>query len=424
MGPSTGQGQAERRKRRMMAYMSAFRRAAGDRRGIAMLIGIMVLAALFFMALPFAVYMRQQHSSATQALEMTRARFGQSGAVAHAKNVLYEGYEANRASTRCGRCHGRHADGHPSQFPLDNPDVDTAWEFHVTLRTRITGAQYLPPARRPDLQGRGRPGLAQRRRRRDRGRLHPGGGPRRGNQEWMSYSCHRSDDGRPPTGRPRGHRDNPAAPPAFVRPTAAAHLAGSIVSFFPASSLWSLDIQDQQALINVNTRAVPGHPQPASGLHRASQAIPRAPAASPRPASSTSPGDRRATGLKLLLLVPAAPTRDATDAVREPGHGQEHLRRWGRLVRERPAMPSLRAAEFDRLRPVPGPSPRRTRRAVSAEHTGVPTIRGRARRGRRGTRPTVHGATSPAIAGSPSARSCGSSGDSAGRRTHLYRTGC
>ena len=85
-----------------MAYMSTFRRAAGDRRGIAMLIGIMVLAALFFMALPFAVYMRQQHSSATQALEMTRARFGQSGAVAHAKNVLYKNYASTpRSPARC-----------------------------------------------------------------------------------------------------------------------------------------------------------------------------------------------------------------------------------------------------------------------------------------------------------------------------------
>ena len=87
-----------------------------------MLIGIMILAALFFMALPFAVFMRQQHSSATLALQSTRARYGESGAIAHAKGVMYNNY--------------RKQVGRGAAVPLERlPGVDSAWQFHVTLRT-------------------------------------------------------------------------------------------------------------------------------------------------------------------------------------------------------------------------------------------------------------------------------------------------
>jgi len=51
----------------------------GGRRGVALLIAIAVLAAMFLMAVPFAVFMRMQHSAGTQGLRMAQAHYGETG---------------------------------------------------------------------------------------------------------------------------------------------------------------------------------------------------------------------------------------------------------------------------------------------------------------------------------------------------------
>ncbi len=206
-----------------------------------MLIAIMILAALFFMALPFAAYMRQQHSSATQALEMARARYGQSGAVAHAKNVLYNNYR--KQTLAAGTL----------PFPWNVPDVDTAYNFHVMLRTTDTTGPIAAGSVAASFDVADALGWP------NDGDATTVDGYIRVGDEWMGYSDITGlDDGAtPPRARrqlPRGHggrqrqRDGVCSAPQAV-----AHNGGDIVSFFPSSSLWSLDIQDQQAKINVNT---------------------------------------------------------------------------------------------------------------------------------------------------------------------------
>jgi hypothetical protein len=221
--------------------MRPFGRIYGSdgRRGIAMLIGIMVLAALFFMALPFAVFMRQQHSSATQALQMTRAHYGESGAIAHAKDVLYNNYTAQTLPP------GVHL-----PFPWYDTALNSAYNFHVTLRTTTIGATAGTGALTFDVANAlGWP---------NDGNANTVDGYIRVGDEWMAYSNITGlDNGATPPGPganfPRATVVVDAAGRGLFGTAAVDHPANSIVSFFPSSSLWSLDIQDQQALINVNT---------------------------------------------------------------------------------------------------------------------------------------------------------------------------
>jgi len=92
-----------------------------------------VLAAMFLMAVPFAVFMRMQHSAGTQGLRMAQAHYGETGAADHAKTVLFQ----TLRSTEQRRSDDFAAGDVEAVFPYDNPDVDSVWEFNVTLRTRL-----------------------------------------------------------------------------------------------------------------------------------------------------------------------------------------------------------------------------------------------------------------------------------------------
>ncbi len=96
-----------------------------DRRGVALLIALAVLATMLLMAVPFAAYMRMQHRAGTQALQRARARYGEEGAVNHARAVLNQGLVSEEQ------------DESRRVFPFDDPYVDTRWEFTVTLRTKL-----------------------------------------------------------------------------------------------------------------------------------------------------------------------------------------------------------------------------------------------------------------------------------------------
>ncbi len=210
---------------------------AERRRGIAMLIGIVVLAALFLMALPFAVFMRQQHTSSTQALHTAQARYGDHGAVNHAKTLLYQGMLQREQARHDGEGLGTlsHIE------PFDDPQVDSLHEFHVTLRTRLAagigdGADTLDVDSALGFPSDGDTETVD-------GYIRVG-------EEWMGYShvvIDMGTDGMPGTVEVEAeHR-------GLFGTTAEGHTEGSIVSFFPRNELWNVDIADQQARINLNT---------------------------------------------------------------------------------------------------------------------------------------------------------------------------
>jgi hypothetical protein len=210
---------------------------------VALLIAIIVLTALFLLAVPFAVFMRLQHSAGTQALEMARARFGETGALNHARTVLQQGIDAIEPAPVPAR---------PELFPFNNRDVDTLWEFHVPLRTRAASLlDYI------DADGNGYDDVAQRTFQVDDALGFPNDGNDqtvdgyiRVEDEWMGYS---DVTGLGPT--------SPCAGTLYVRAenrglfgtTAVSHSAGATVSFFPDSELWALDVEDPQSKINVNS---------------------------------------------------------------------------------------------------------------------------------------------------------------------------
>ena len=204
------------------------------RRGVAMLIAIMILAALFFMALPFAVFMRQQHTSATQALQSTRARFGEEGAIAHAKNVLYNNY--------------RKQAGVALPFPWNAPGVDSAWQFHVTLRTTTTATIPVGAVDATFTVGNalGWPNDGDSTTVDGYIRVESSAGA-----EWMAYTDVTGLAAG--AGFPTATVHVLAQNRALFGTTALAQPMGATVSFFPSSELWSVDVQDEQAKININT---------------------------------------------------------------------------------------------------------------------------------------------------------------------------
>jgi hypothetical protein len=198
------------------------------------MLAIIVLAALFLLALPFAVLMRMQHASGTQALHAARAHAAADGALSHAMAVVAQGLE-NR----------------PNAFPFNSARVDTLWEFHVTLRTRaatdigdgsqdrtfaVENAIGFPNDNNPDTVD----------------------GFIRVDDEWMAYS-------HIPTYDPSDPLYNPHSPGAVLcvrrqhrrlfGTKAVPHGAAGnpLVSFYPESELWDVEVQDQQALININS---------------------------------------------------------------------------------------------------------------------------------------------------------------------------
>jgi len=123
----------------MDRYTSASRgRPKRDsRRGAALMIAIIVLTALMLLAIPFAAFMRRQHAAGTQALHSARAESGEAGGLSHAYAALALGQP------------GAENDANP--FPYNDPNVDTLWEFRVTLRTRIPAASPPWPVPVDDL---------------------------------------------------------------------------------------------------------------------------------------------------------------------------------------------------------------------------------------------------------------------------------
>jgi hypothetical protein len=205
-------------------------RGPDGRRGAALMLALIVLAALFLLALPFAVFMRMQHGSGTQSLHTARARAGSQGALSHAKAVLSWGIESRERTDPI--------------FPFDNPDVDTPWEFHVTLRTRTTeqvgdaGAnRTFEVANAVGFPTDGDPGTVD--------------GYIRVDTEWMAYSDITPHTPNPPqVNRTLRVRSEDRG---LFGTAAVTHNVDAIVSFYPEYELWDLDVQDQQALINVNT---------------------------------------------------------------------------------------------------------------------------------------------------------------------------
>ncbi|MFO8006939.1 MAG: hypothetical protein R6V05_04300, partial [Candidatus Brocadiia bacterium] len=207
---------------------------ADDRRGVALIIAVAVLTAMFLMAVPFAVFMRLQHSAGTQALHTGRARHGYAGALGYARNVLYQGLDEYE--------NGAWVD--TPMFPFDDPDVDTPWEFRVTMRTRLTGggigtgAADLPLATALGFPNDGDDTTVD--------------GYVRVGEEWMAYSHIRELD---PSAAdfPAGTLEVAQHHRGLLGTEEIAHNGGELVSVFPDLEMWQLDVQDQQALINVNT---------------------------------------------------------------------------------------------------------------------------------------------------------------------------
>lgn len=238
---------------RTMSGADPIRRIARGRRGVAMLIAIVVLAALFFMAVPFAVFMRQQHSTSTQAVQMARARAGEEGATDHATVLLQQGYgptEQKRMAAWDTNGDGQVDAGEPvgDYRPFDDPDVDTLWEFRATLRTRLSAAESSgtdsdgDPVQVLDVDsGVGFP---------SDGNEKTLDGYVRVDQEWLGYThavIDTTSSGLPATLYVRDqHR-------GMFGTSEVTHGQGEIVSFFPNRELWNIDITDQQSLINVNT---------------------------------------------------------------------------------------------------------------------------------------------------------------------------
>ncbi|KPK66078.1 MAG: hypothetical protein AMK73_01130, partial [Planctomycetes bacterium SM23_32] len=198
------------------------------RRGAAMLIAIMVLAALFLLGMPFAVLMRLQHSAGTQALHTSRARTGDAGALNVARVVLEQGSYVVEAESPV--------------FPFDNADVDTLWEFRTTLRTSTlaafgVGADTILVDNALGFVNDGDPETVD-------GFLRVG-------DEWLAYSHVDMSVGSFFTNGGVGVAD--ALHRGLFGTTATNHEAGEIVSVFPEAELWTVDIQDPQAKVNVNT---------------------------------------------------------------------------------------------------------------------------------------------------------------------------
>lgn len=211
--------------------------ASDSRRGAALLIAIIVLTALFLLAIPFAAFMRRQHASGTQALHTARARYAEAGALSHARVVLCQGLS--------------NIEDPANPFPFNDPNVDTLWEFRVTLRT--TADQPLGFA---DLNGDGIDDIALRTFQVADALGLPNDGDQttvdgfiRVDHEWMAYS---HVAGLTPSAT-TGTLTVLAEHRGLFGTTPSAHIAGVIVSFFRESELWHLDVEDQQARININT---------------------------------------------------------------------------------------------------------------------------------------------------------------------------
>jgi len=194
-------------------------RGAARRRGVALLVALAVLTAMFLLAVPFAVFMRMQHSSATSALRAARAHYGEAGATGHARGVLFHGLTAAERQQP------------PPPFPFGNGDVDTPWEFRVTLRTRAAGSLGDGTSDRPLAieQALGFP---------NDGDPDTVDGYVRVDGEWMAYShVTGHDDGNDPPGP---GPDFPGATLTVLQEhrglfgtEAEAHSADAAVSFFP-----------------------------------------------------------------------------------------------------------------------------------------------------------------------------------------------
>ncbi len=232
-----------------------------SRRGSALLIAVMVLTALFLLGVPFAIFMRMQHTSATQALHKARAVSGEGGAHGHARAVLYQGWaEQARIDT-----------GLPDLFPFDDPAVDTLWEFRATLRTRLAETPAggwgddlpdTPPAPPDDNVIWGPPvsepltqfvvdnalGFPT------DGNDQTIDGYIRVDDEWMAYSHVDQLDTAPANDRfPMGRVSVRAEHRGLFGSAIAAHAPPAAVSFFPDEELWQLDLVDPQSRINLNT---------------------------------------------------------------------------------------------------------------------------------------------------------------------------
>ena len=199
-----------------------------DRRGVALLIALAVLTAMLFMAVPFAAYMRMQHSAGTQALENARARSGQQGAINHARHVLARGASSQE----------------PGTFPYDDPDVDTPWEFRAVLSTTVSGVATMPNG---DLviEVRSAVGFP------NDGDDRTIDGYIRVDDEWMAYADIAGQDASSPRSGTLLVPDNMRG--LFGTDRSTDPVEGSRVAFYAGNQLQALDIQDQQALINVNT---------------------------------------------------------------------------------------------------------------------------------------------------------------------------
>ncbi len=207
-------------------------RSGEPRGGVALIIAVMVLAALFLMAMPFAAFMRAQHRTSTQAMQTAQARYGEAGALAHARTVLAQGHFASEQTRPV--------------FPYDNPHVDTPFEFRVTLRTVLEDG--VPDDGEAGVEVANALGFP------NDGDEETVDGYLLINDEWVGYSdVALHDPADPGTLFPGGtllvreeHRGLFGTEPA-------AHPADSLVSFFPADELWHVDIEDEQSKININT---------------------------------------------------------------------------------------------------------------------------------------------------------------------------
>lgn len=216
------------------------------RRGAALLMIIIVLTALFLLALPFAVLMRLQHTAATQALNTDRAASGEAGALSQARVVLSQKLLGMTA------------------FPFNNPSADSLWQFHVTLCTTVTDPNGVgPPSADQTFEVGDALGLSN-----DSVSGTTDSNPEtvdgyiRVDDEWMAYSqvqVYSPTNPGPlntplPGGQfPAGLITVKAANRGLFGTSAVAHNTGALVSLYPGLELWHLEVQDQQAKINVNT---------------------------------------------------------------------------------------------------------------------------------------------------------------------------
>ncbi len=193
------------------------------RRGVALIIAVAVLTALFLLGVPFAVFMRMQHSASTQAVQTARAEAGRHGGLNHTKKLLYQGVNE------------------PGPFPFEDADVDTLWERRVRLRTTVDSySASLDTQILTVNHGLGFP---------NDGNLNTVDGYLRVDEEWLAYNHVQELYPHWPTAelvvRPwnRGLFGTSEQTPS----------PGATVSVFPERELWHTDIDDEQGKINVNT---------------------------------------------------------------------------------------------------------------------------------------------------------------------------